>query len=166
MVLKGKSGQKIIQTQLKEHEKVPKNEPSLNSMYQMVLEISHSKVRNLSKMDIPIFLVLASSSHKYDVTVAILQNNEKMRLQYLRSLLFDLFAICRLLELSKGILLDFKFPCYGNQNQSNFLLWKNNKVYCLSKRYFSKNDLKQCNLIITAGNIFFRKILVIHSSYC
>ena len=33
----------------------------------------------------------ASFSIKYDVTDAILQDNEEMKLQYLRSLLFDLF---------------------------------------------------------------------------
>ena len=33
----------------------------------------------------------ASVSIKYDVTDAILQDNEKMKVQYLRSLLFDLF---------------------------------------------------------------------------
>ena len=33
----------------------------------------------------------ASFSIKYDVTDAILQDNEKMKVQYLRSILFDLF---------------------------------------------------------------------------
>ena len=33
----------------------------------------------------------ASISLKYDVTDAMLQDNEKMKVQYLRSLLFDLF---------------------------------------------------------------------------
>ena len=35
----------------------------------------------------------ASLSIKYDVTDAILQGNEKLKVQYLRSLLFDLFEI-------------------------------------------------------------------------
>ena len=41
----------------------------------------------------------ASFSIKYDVTDAILQDNEKMKVRYLRSLLFGLFetlqAVCR-----------------------------------------------------------------------
>ena len=41
--------------------------------------------------------------------------------------------LCRLLELGKGILLHFKFCCYGNQNQNYCLLLKKQKVYCLSK---------------------------------
>ena len=61
------------------------NELSLTSVRRTVLEISHFKVRNLSKM--------ASFSLKYDVKDAILKDNEKMKVQYLRSLLFDLFEI-------------------------------------------------------------------------
>ena len=39
---------------MKEREKRKKNEPSLTSMRQMVLEIFYFKVRNLGKMDIAI----------------------------------------------------------------------------------------------------------------
>ena len=39
---------------MREREKLKKNEPSLTSVRQMVLEISHPKVRNLSKMDVAI----------------------------------------------------------------------------------------------------------------
>ena len=76
----------------------------------------------------------ASFSIKYDVTEAILQDNEKMKVQYtyLRSLLFDLFETLQA-ELGNGILLYFKFCCYGNQNQNYCLLLKKQKVYCLSK---------------------------------
>ena len=63
------------------------NEPSPTSMRQMVLEIFHFKVRNLSNMDV------ASFSIKYDVTDAMLQDIEKMKVQYLISFLFDLFEI-------------------------------------------------------------------------
>ena len=70
-----------------------KNEPSLTSMRQMVLEISQPKVRNLRKMEVAILKVSASFSHKYDVIDAILQENEKIKVQYLRILLFNLFEI-------------------------------------------------------------------------
>ena len=39
----------------------------------------------------PFCRLSASFSLKYDVTDAILQDNEKMKVEYLRSLLFDLF---------------------------------------------------------------------------
>ena len=67
----------------------------------------------------------ASFSIKYDITDATLQNNEKMKVKYLKSLLFDLFETFRMLELGKGILLHFKFCCCGNQNQNYCLLLKN-----------------------------------------
>ena len=72
-----------------------KNEPSLTSMCQMVLEISRFEIRNLSKMDVAILICrfLSLYSLKYDVTDAILQDTENMKMQYLRSLLFDLFDI-------------------------------------------------------------------------
>ena len=63
------------------------NEPSLTSMGQRVLKISHFKVRKWSKMDVAIL----SFSFQYDVRDAILQDSEKMKVQYFRSLLFDLF---------------------------------------------------------------------------
>ena len=68
-----------------------KNESLPTSMRQMVLEIFYFKVRNLGKMDIGIFRFSAPFSIKYEVTDAMLQDNEKMKVQYLRSLHFDLF---------------------------------------------------------------------------
>ena len=73
---------------MKKHEKCKNNELSLTSMRQIVLEIFHFKVRNLSKKDVAIF---ASFSLKYDITDAILQDSEKIKVNYLRSLLFHLF---------------------------------------------------------------------------
>ena len=107
-------------------------------MRQMVLEISHFQVRNLSKMGVgfqPHF------SLNYDVTDA---------------------KLCRLLECSKGLLLHFKFLCYDNHNDC--LLLKKQKVYCLSK-CFTKNNLKQYSLLLQAVS-FFEEKLVIHSSCC
>ena len=67
----------------------------------------------------PLCRFLASFSLKYDVTDAILQNIERMKVQYLVSLLFDLFEFCRLFEVNKRISLDYKFRCYGNSNENN-----------------------------------------------
>ena len=64
-----------------------KNKPSPTSIHQTVLEIFHFKVGNLGKMDIAIFLGFQPHFHLN----AILQDNEKIKVQYLRSLLFDLF---------------------------------------------------------------------------
>ena len=59
----------------------------------MVLKISHFKVRNLSKMDLsPFCRFLASFSLEYDISDAILQDIDKMKVQYFMSLLSDLFT--------------------------------------------------------------------------
>ena len=56
----------------------------------MVLEIFHfSKSGVWARWTSP--LCRFSVSIKHDITDAILQDNEKMKVQYLRSLLFDLF---------------------------------------------------------------------------
>ena len=53
-----------------------KNEPSLTSVCQMVLVISHFKVRNLSKMDVTICKISTSFSHKCVVKGVIWQHNK------------------------------------------------------------------------------------------
>ena len=57
----------------------------------MFLEISISKSGIWARWTSPFCRFSASFSVKYDVTNAILQDNEKMKVQYLRSLLFNLF---------------------------------------------------------------------------
>ena len=54
-------------------------------------DISISKSGIWARWTSPFYRFSASFSIKYDVTDAILQDNEKMKVQYLRSLLFDLF---------------------------------------------------------------------------
>ena len=71
--------------------------------------------------------------------------------------------LCRLLELGKGILLHFKFCCYGNQNQNYCPLLKKQKVYCLSK-----SDVRKViwNWLLLQVVSRFEEKWVIHSSYC
>ena len=73
----------------------------------------------------------ASFSLKYDVTDAILQDNEKMKVWWVFCLIC--LKLHRLSEPGKGISLHLKFCGYGDQNQNYFLLLKKQKVYCLSK---------------------------------
>ena len=51
-----------------------------------------------------------------------------------RESFFNSFEILRLLEVSKGISLDIKFCCYGNQNENNYLLFKSKRLL------FSQNE--------------------------
>ena len=71
-----------------------KNEPSPTSMRQMVLEIFQFKVTGIwARWTSPFCGFSAPFSLKYDVTDAMLQDNEKMKVQYLSSILSDLFEI-------------------------------------------------------------------------
>ena len=54
VVIKGNFRSKKSYAQMKEREKCKKNEPSPTSMRQMVLEIFHFKLRNLSNMEVTI----------------------------------------------------------------------------------------------------------------
>ena len=56
---------------------------------------SISKSGNWARWTSPFCWFSASFSVKYDVTDAILQDNEKMKVQYLRSLLFETLQACR-----------------------------------------------------------------------
>ena len=75
----------------------------------------------------------ASFSIKYHVTDAILQDNEKMKVEYLRSLLSELFETLQAVRTWQRNFASFQIFCYGNQNQNYCLLLKKQKVYCLSK---------------------------------
>ena len=69
----------------------------------------------------------AQLSIKYDVTDAILQDNEKMKVQCLRSLLFDLFETLQAVRTWQRNFASFQIRCYGNQNQNYCLLLKNKR---------------------------------------
>ena len=129
------------------------NEPSLTSMRRMVLEIFYFKVNNLSKMDVTILYCrfLASFSLKYDVIDAILQDNEKMKVQYLRSLLFDLFEILQAVETWQRNFASFQIWLLWQLKSERLSVIKKQKVYCLNK-CFSKYNLKQYISIVTAGS--------------
>ena len=74
--------------------------------------------------------------------------------------------LCRLLELSKGISLDFKFHCYGNQNQNDCLLVKKQRIYCLSWSDVQKVIWNNTVWLLLQAVSNFEEKLVIHSSYC
>ena len=74
--------------------------------------------------------------------------------------------LCKLLELGKGILLRFKFCCYGNQNQNCWLLLKKQKVYCLSKSVVWKVIWNSTVWLLLQVVSSFEEKWVIHSYYC
>ena len=96
--------------------KIQKIEPSPTSMSRLVLEIFHLKSGILARWTSPFCRFSASILLKYDVTDAMLQNNEKWKCSISGVFCLICLKLCRLLELGKGISLHFNFRCYGNQN--------------------------------------------------
>ena len=91
IVLKGTSGRRKSYAQMKEREKCKKTSHHRPQCAKWFSRYSISKLGIWARWTSPFCRFSASFSIKYDVTDAILQDNEKMKAQYLRSLLFDLF---------------------------------------------------------------------------
>ena len=75
----------------------------------------------------PFCRFLASFSIKYDVTDAILQDNEKLKVQYLRSLLFDLFETLQAVRTWQGISLHSNFAAMSTRIKIIVYYWKNKR---------------------------------------
>ena len=75
----------------------------------------------------------AAFSIKYDVTDAILQDNEKMKVQYLRSLLFDLFETLQAVRTWQRNFASFQILLSWQPESKLLSVIEKQKVYCLSK---------------------------------
>ena len=75
----------------------------------------------------------ASFSLKLDVTDAILQDNEKMKVEYLRSLLFDLFETLHAVRTWQRNFASFQILLLWQPESKLLSIIEKQKVYCLSK---------------------------------
>ena len=75
----------------------------------------------------------ASFSIKYDVTDAILQDNEKMKVQYLRSLLLDLFETLQAVRTWQRNFDSFQILLLWQPESKLLFIIEKTRVYCLSK---------------------------------
>ena len=75
----------------------------------------------------------ASFSFKYDVTDAMLQDNEKMKVQYLRSLLFALFETLQAVRTWQRNFASFQILLPWQPKSKLLSIIKKQKIYCLSK---------------------------------
>ena len=89
--LKGTSSRKQSLAEMKEREKCKKMSHHRPQCAKWFSRYSISKLGIWARWTSPFYRFSASFSIKYDVTDATLQDNEKMKAKYLRSLLFDLF---------------------------------------------------------------------------
>ena len=74
-----------------------------------------------------------SFSIKYDVTDAMLQDNEKLKVQYLRSLLFDLFETLQAVRTWQRNFASFQILLLWQPQSQLFSIIEKQKVYWLSK---------------------------------
>ena len=94
---------------------------------------SISKSGIWARWTLPFCRFSASFSIKYDVTDAILQDNEKMKVQYLRSLLLDLFETLQAVRTWQRYFASLVQISLLWQPESKLLSIIEKKVYCLSK---------------------------------
>ena len=81
----------------------------------------------------PLCRFSASFSIKHDVTDALLQNNEKMKVQYLRSLVFDLFETLQAVRTWQRNFASFQILLLWQPESKLLSIIEKQKVYCLSK---------------------------------
>ena len=92
-----------------------------------------SKSGILGRWTSPFCRFSASFSLKYDVTDAILQDNEKMKVEYLRSLLFDLFETLQAVRTWQKNFASFQILLLWQPESKLLSIVKEQKFYCLSK---------------------------------
>ena len=85
----------------------------------------------------------------------MLQENEKIKVQYLRSLLFHLFETLQAVRTWQRNFASFQISLPWQLKSQLLSIIEKQKIYCLSKSDVQKSNLKQYSLIVTAGSIKF-----------
>ena len=128
--------------------------PSPISMLQMV---SKSGIR--ARWTSPFCRYSASFSIKHDVTYAIPQDIVKMKVQYLRSHLLDLFETLQAVRTWQRNFASFQILLLWQPESKLLSVIEKNKGLLFKQKWCSKSNLKQCSSIATAGSIkFWRKM--------
>ena len=134
LYIKGNLRSEKRQAQMKEREKCKKTSHHRPQCAKWFSRYSISKSGIWERWTSPFCRFSAPFSIKYDVTDAILQDNEKLKVQYLRSLLFDLFETLQAVRTWQRNFASFQILLVW-QPESKLLsiIEKTKKVYCLSK---------------------------------
>ena len=131
--LKGTSSRNKSWAQMKEREKCEKTSHHLPQCAKWFSRYSISKSGILTRWTSPFCTFSASFSLKYDVTDAMLQENEKMKAQYLRSLLFDLFETLQAVRTWQRNFASFQILLAWQPKSKLLSIIEKQKIYCLSK---------------------------------
>ena len=138
---------------MKEREKCKKTSHPRPQCAKWFSRYSISKLGIWARWTSPFCRFSASFSIKYDATDAILQDNEEMKVQYLRSLLFDLFETLQAVRTWQRNFASFQILLLW-QPESKFLsIIEKTKGLLFKQKWCSRSNLKQYSLIATAGSI-------------
>ena len=92
---------------------------------------------------------------KNNVTDAMLQDNEKMKVQYLRSLLFGLFETLKAVRTWQRNFASFQIPLLWQPKSKLLSIIEKTKRLLFKQKWRLKSNLNQYSLIATAGSIKF-----------
>ena len=140
---------------MKEREKCKKTSNHRPQCAKWFSRYSISKSGIWARWTSPFCRFSTSFSIKYDVTHAILQDNEKMKAQYLRSLLFDLFETLQAVRNWQRNFASFQILLLWQPESKLLSIIEKTKGLLFKQKICSKSNLKQYSLIATAGSIKF-----------
>ena len=144
---------------MKEREKCKKTSHHRPQCAKRFSRYSISKSGIWARWTSPFCRFSASFSFKYDVTDAILQDNEKMKVQNLISLLFDLFETLQGARTWQMNFASFQILLLWQPESKLLSIIEKTKGLLFKQKWCSKSNLKQYSLIATAGSIkFWRKM--------
>ena len=151
---------------MKEREKCKKTSHHRLQCAKWFSRYSISKSGIWARWTSPFCRFSASFSLKYDVTDAMLQDNEKMKVQYLSSLLFVLFETLQAFRTQERILAWFQISLLWQPKSKLLSVIEKQKVYCLSKSDVQKVVWNNTVWLLLQVVSSFEEKLVIYSSYC
>ena len=128
---------------MKEREKCKKTSHHRSQCAKWFSRDSISKSGIWARWTSPFCRFSASFSIKYDVTDAILQDNEKLKVQYLRSLLFDLFETLQAVRTWQRNFASFQILLLWQPESKLLSIIGKQKVYCLRKSDVLKFETTQ-----------------------
>ena len=151
---------------MKEREKCQKTSHHRPQCAKWFSRYSFSKSGIWARWTSPFCRFSASFSIKYDVTDAILQDNEIMKVQYPRSLLFDLIGTLQAVRTWQRKFALFQILLLWQPESKLLSIIEKQKVYCLSKSDVRKAIWSNTVWLLLQVVSNFEDKWVIHSSYC
>ena len=130
--LKATSGQKKSLAQMEEREKCKTTSHHWPQCTKWFSRYFISKSGIWVRWTSPFCRLSASFSLKYDVTDAMLQDNKKMKVKYLRSLLFDLFESLHAIRTWQRIFAWFQISLLWQPKSKWLSITEKQKVHCLT----------------------------------